>query len=280
MEDNVSIRILQLKNNFYRDIGSSRKEALGKYCVLGYFDAFDISDARMVEETSFNTWEHLGELTYQLDGSMNCRMLVCITKSREEDGEFWKDPKDALFFITMVRVRKEISADDMNGIINKLGKAKKRIGYLSFDHSEIIAVTKTDRYSEGIEGIRELRRICDAVKTYTVFAVKEELLESYESIKSKIIDEKVFCRLHCMVKNYTKAEEFKEELQRHINARNENEVKVRKYETFGGYDWLIEIDDISIYSLLELYKMEKLLTHANEMYDRAFFNIESEILVE
>ena len=44
MDRSISIRILQLKNNFYKDEGSTGQDALGEYCVIGYFDAFDISE--------------------------------------------------------------------------------------------------------------------------------------------------------------------------------------------------------------------------------------------
>lgn len=281
MEKKISIRILQLKNNFYWDNANPGREALGEYCVIGYFDAFDISGKNTVKATGFSTWGPLGELTAQLDGTVNCRMLVCVTERQEEDAEFWEDedPSSVLYFVTMIRVSAELSADEMYGMINLVGVSKKRIGYLSYDHSEMIVVTKTNRYSDGIKGIRELRKLCRAVKTYTVFAITEKFLESYETIQEKVADERVFCRLHCMVKDYEEAEKLRKKLEQQISDRNERKVTIRKFETFGGYDWLLELDDVSICSILECYKMKNLLTHANEMYNKAFFNIESEILV-
>lgn len=280
MDKKVSIRILQLKNNFYWDNVSEEREALGEYCVIGYFDALDISQENVETVTEINTWAHLGRLTSLHAGIANCRMLVCVTEQQEEDRQFWAEHSDPLFFVTMVRIKAGMSADDMNCIINELGKNKKRIGYLSYDHSEIIVVSRTNRYSEGIKGVKELRNLCGAVKTYTVFAMKEDFLESYESIKRKLIDESVFCRLHCMVKDYAEAEKFLKELEQQLNKRNGRQIRIRKFETFGGYDWLMEIDDVSISSMLECYKMKNLLTHANKIYNKAFFNIESEILVD
>lgn len=280
MDRDISFRILQLKNNFYQDNGSTERDALGEYCVIGYFDAFDISDSKMGKVTEFNTWRHLGELTTQLNGTVNCRMLVCITDQQAEDKAFWEEQSDALFFVTMVRVKAGTLADEMKDTVDKLWEPGKRIGYLSYDHSEIIVVSKTNRYSEGIEGVKKLRNVCKAVKTYTVFAIMEKCLESYESIQDKLEDERVFCRLHCMVKDYGEAEKFKNELEKQMSNRNGRPIDIRKFETFGGYDWLMELDDVSVCSVLECYKMKKILTHANEKYNRAFFNIESEILVK
>lgn len=279
MDRSISIRILQLKNNFYKDEGSTGQDALGEYCVIGYFDAFDISDGKIGKVTEFDTWCHVGELTAQLNGTINCRMLVCVTDQQEEDKEFWDDQSDALFFVTMVRVKTGTSADEMRDTVNNLWEPRKRIGYLSYDHSEIIVVSKTNRYSEGIEGVKQLRGICKAAKTYTVFAVMEKCLESFEAIQDKLEDERVYCRLHGMVKDYKEAESFKRKLEKHLSRRNGREIKIRKFETFGGYDWLMELDDVSICSILECYKMRELLTHTNEDYYKAFYNIESEILV-
>ncbi len=279
MDRSISIRILQLKNNFYQDQGSTERGALGEYCVIGYFDAFDISQSKTDRVNGFNTWSHIGKLTMELNGNVNCRMLVCVTDQQQEDKDFWDDQSDALFFVTMVRVEAGTSADEMEDIVNGLWIPHKRIGYLSYDHSEIIVVLKTNRYSEGIEGIKKLRGLCNAAKTYTVFAIMERCLESYESIQEILEDEKVFCRLHCMVKDYAKAEQFQDKLENHMSNRNGRKIKIRRFETFGGYDWLMELDDVSICSILECYKMKELLTHTNADYNRAFFNIESEILV-
>ena len=83
-----------------------------------------------------------------------------------------------------------------------------------------------------------------------------------------------------MVKDYKEAEKFKLELEQHMSNRNGRKIKIHKFETFGEYDWLMEINSISICSMFECYKMKNLLTHSNNIYNKAFFNIESEILVE
>lgn len=280
MDEIVSLRILQLKNNFYWDNASTERKALGKYCVIGYFDAFDISEAKIVNVSEINIWDQLSILTSQLDGTMNCRMMVCITQQQKEDKAFWEDQSDMLFFVTMVMVRADVSTDKMNNIVAELGKTKKRIVYWSYDHSEIIVIAKTNRYSDGIRGVKELRNMFGAVKTYTVFAVMEKYLESYELIQTKLEDEKVFCRLHCMVKDYEEAEKFRVVLEQQVSKHNKKQIRIRKFETFGDCDWLMELDDVSICSIFECYKMNNLLTHTNEAYNNAFFNIESEIFVE
>ncbi len=281
MEKNMSIRILQLKNNFLRDDINPNKEPLGPYCVIGYFDAFAISKEEAVDERNFNSWKCLGKLTSELAGNVNCRMLICFTEDSEKDRKFWEAQEEALFFITMIRLKKEnICFKEQEKIKKKLDEAEKSISYWSYDHSEIIVVTKTKKYSDGIRKVMELREVCSALKMYTVFAMKEDILASYEKIENAIEDEKVSIRLHCMVKDYQKAGIFKKKLEDGLSQRNGRTIKIRKFETFGGYDWLMEVDQISIYSILEHYKMKRLLTHANEIYNEAFFNVESEILTQ
>lgn len=278
----VSIRILQLKNNFYWNNEKTDRKALGEYCVLGYFDALDITEAVKTEVIECNTWEQLGELTSGRGRSLRCRTLVCVTEQREKDEAFWNDRTKAFYFITMIRIKKNASAEDKWGAIEKeLPKSGNYITYLSYDHSEIIVVTKTNTYSEGSRSVRLIRKVCDAVKTYTVFAVREDVLRSYNDINNQLTQEKVCCRLHCMVRNYEKAETFRKELEDHFSKRHDNaSIAVRKYETYGGYDWLLEIDGVSISSVLECYKMGEMLTHSNKDYAAAFFNVESEILIE
>ncbi|MDE7428907.1 MAG: hypothetical protein K2N00_06510 [Lachnospiraceae bacterium] len=282
MEKNISIRILLLKNNLYQDAGCTCEKALGEYCVLGYFDAFDISDEKEVNLAALDTWGYLGEKTSEQDSNMNCRMLVCVTEQQKEDREFWTNNTDPLVFITMIRLGEGGLVAEGDGIFERLTEMPKRMGYLSYDHSEIIVVTKTNQYSDGMKSVRELRSICNAVKTYTVFGIKEDILDSYETIKNWVKDEIVCCRLRCMVKNYEKMEGFRKVLEEHVKKRNADseEIEIRQFEMFGGYDWLIEFDNISICSFLELYKTKELLTHANGEYSEIFFNIESEILIQ
>lgn len=281
-EKNVSIRILQLKNNFYWNSGETEGEALGEYCVLGYFDALDISEADQANVTGFNTWERLGGLTLKQKNALSCRSLVCVTEQQKKDEAFWNDETRVLYFITMVRINKIASAEDKRREIekNESLSSENHISYLSYDHSEIIVVTKTNTYSEGIRDVKRIREICNAVKTYTVFAVREDALQSYGSIYGKMTQENVCCRLHCMVRDYGKAEKFRKELEAHFSKRNGHSVEIRKFETFGGCDWLMEVDNVSISSVFECYKMGKMLTHSNENYRESFFNVESEILVK
>lgn len=277
----VFVRIVQLKNNFYWNRSGTDGKAIGEYCVLGYFDALDITPAKKVGVTKFNTWNQLGELTIDQDNALNCRTLVCVTEQQEKDRKFWNDKTHVLYFITMVRLNKTMWMEGKwSEIVRGLPESENHINYLSYDHSEIIVVTKTNTYSEGIKNVEQIRKACNAVKTYTVFAIEEETLQSYDNIRKKLTDENVCCRLHCMVKDYAKAEEFRKELEERFSQRNKRSVKIRKFEIFGGYDWLLEIDQVSISSAFECYKTGDILTHSNPSYKEAFFNVESEMLIE
>lgn len=279
MDERVAVRILQLKNNFFCDGESRREKPLGEFCTWGYFDAFDISEQNIVIDQKMNTWEEMMKLTYRSEDDVNCRMLVCGTEAIEKDGSFWENSEGKpLFFITMARVDKTKTTINLREVKNQLDNNDDSIVYWSYDHSELVIITKTKKYSAGLEKVRYIRKKNPILKTYTFFAMREQSL--VPGMERMIENEMVCCRMRCIVKDYTCAEIFISSLERALSCTNGGKkICIRKFETFGGYDWLMEIDQIEICSLLQFYRTNELLTHANVRYSMAFYNIESEILL-
>lgn len=83
--------------------------------------------------------------------------------------------------------------------------------------------------------------------------------------------------LKCSIKNYECAEQYFEELIKILQNDNDN-FSFEKYDIFGEYDIIIIIKDIQIREILPLYSMGEILTHSNEEYNKAFYNIETSFI--
>lgn len=287
------VRVLQLKNNFYRDEdyeeNYSREKALGAWCVLGYFDALDIKE--IGSKQGKRTWEGLSDLTVQeLDGTKHLRNLVCLVWDREKDTKFWDFNEQKIFyFISMVRVdRNCVKSDELIHKINLVnqvdnsGLERKQIAYYTYDHSEVIIAHKTDCYSEGLANIRKIRDEFSAFKMHTILALPEEKIKDEDSIIASLgeHDEVVDWRLHVVAKDVDNVMEFVEDIKAILERKDENNYDIRCYDTLGSYDLLIEIDNVKISSICACYCMGELLTHSNQKYQALIYNVESEILIK
>ena len=283
----MSIRILQLINNFYCDNGlqkgKNRKAPLGEYCVLGYFDALDVNLPSDVFQEGDKTWSVLGALSAKKhDGAASRRNIVCVPGDEIRDQQFWKEESALPFcFISMIRVSKEkYSALQMISDVQEMEKKDQNIvTYYTYNHSEVVIVKKTRNYGEGMEYVISLRDRFSAFKVYSILAIREQTLTSHEAIVGEIEDEQIDCRLHCVVKDYKEAETFWTVLNGVLIGYEESEIKAKKYNTLGSYDWMIEINNISIHSMLSCYKMGEILTHTHPVFEKAFFNVETEMLI-
>lgn len=287
----MKVRVLQLINNFYLDEGAAEPDKkttpLGEFCVLGYFDALDVKEFQTVTaddtkaESAF-VWSQLSHLLpEQINGRTNLRNLICITEEVERDSSFWEFEESVPFyFISMIRINGEKCSSELIGKMKKLEEAPDVITYFSYDHSEVVVVKKSGKYSEGMEHVRYLQKFFNVFKMHTIFAIRETLLPPSDHLYNREgMEEIVDCRLHCVIKDFEEASKFKDELKELLTLRNQKEISWRFYETLGNGDWLLEIDRVSFGSLLACYKMGELLTHTNEKFCNAFFNIESEILL-
>ncbi len=269
------IRRIQLKNNLYMDNGqvNNKSEPLGEYCVFGYFDAMNISQKYEGQE---GAWEILSEgVIDEMDGSCAVRSLLCVSKDQEKDAAFWGDEVVLpLLFISIIRLKEPIDSSDLIGRMDTLNQSDDKMAYFSYEHSELIVFMKTKSYSDGYSFSQKLHESFQIYKMYTIFSVKEAALESYDVIERGIINERVDCRLRAIVKDWSLVSEMKEKLE---NALEVSGISARRM--LGNTDVLLEINNVSLPKLLVHYKMNELLTHSNPEYQRAFYNVETEILL-
>ena len=183
-------------------------------------------------------------------------------------------------FVTMVRL-----GDGENGMLeyqrqlmDKMNGEENVIAYLSNSHCEIVVVRHTDRYEEGMKHVHDLQDKMEhvqmkIVKLYTISAVRENMLGDVDQLNEELVS----CRMRAVVKDKSFLKGFLEELR---NKLEDTGSKMKTYETLGASDVFMELENVSLRKLLACYKMGELLTHSNEMYGKAFYNIESEIFSE
>lgn len=145
--------------------------------------------------------------------------------------------------------------------------------YYSLEHCELLTVIRTDSYVAGMKRVKEICGSFSTSKSFTIFAIPEETLKSKDNFNTEIVD--VF--LKCSIKNYECAEQYFEELIKILQNDNDN-FSFEKYDIFGEYDIIIIIKDIQIREILPLYSMGEILTHSNEEYNKAFYNIETSFI--
>ena len=284
----MKARIIELINNFYIDnveeATKSNSAILGNFCVFGYFDAMQVHEIRADSEYKLHIWDKLSNrIVEQQDNHTHQRNLICITEDDEGDELFWESKSDfPFFFITMVRLKQnKCFSEDLMQLVKKMRENTKTvITYLSYDHSEIIVVKKTNSYKEGVRYVFSLRAKFPIFKMHTIYSVKEDTLCSYENIIKIIEDDIINCRFHCVVKSFEKANDFYHLLTKKIKERNNKNIVFQRNDTIGNQDWLIEINDVPLCSILEHYKSGNLLTHSNPSFAAAFFNVETEILLK
>ena len=269
-------------NNYYKDEEDASvtprtitNTALGEYCSLGHFDALHVEllDCEK-EQLNPNVRAKINEtVVKKFDGRYNTRNVVCVTYDDAGDEEFWKGAGGKPFlFVSLVNI-KQIGAQELENLIRSFNRINNVMAYYTYDHSEIAVLRAEESYVHGFKEILCLYDKMDIFKMYTVFAIKEDALEECENVCEEVID----CRLFATVKNRGKAGEFKKEL---ANVLQKEDTEIKMYQTLGNSDCILEIPQISIKKILYCYKMGRLLTHTNEYYKQAFFNIESQFLVE
>lgn len=277
----MRIRVLQMINNYYKDEGEEAiiseertKIELGEYCCLGHFDALHIELLKNPKPMNQSAREEINSIVVKkFKGDYNIRNVVCITFDDEKDEKFWNEASSKPFlFISLVNIKKAIE-QNLDKIIQILNSKANVMSYYTYDHSEIAILRTGDSYIKGFEEILSLYDIMDVFKMYTVFSIRESVLQECKDV----CEETVACRLLATVKNLSEAGVFKREL---ASALGMEDMEIKMYQTFGNCDCILEIPSVSIKRILHCYKMGNLLTHTNGHYKQAFFNVESQFLIE
>jgi len=287
----VKVRAIQLLNDYYKDkieIDNPPKP-LGTYCTLGYFDAMEIISIKV--DGNINEKGVLRSVSddamSRYDGTCNRRNIICVLNENrpeynieDKDEKFWKNAeKKPYLFVTMIRVKHDNpqAEQELQNQMNNLNSKEDTIAYYSYTHSEVIVIQCGNRYRKCSEPIFSAKKSLKAFKTFSVFGVREDVLEHCNDIE----DENVCVRMSAIIRDWDNAHAFVKNLCQYFYESKEeekNKFHFSAYDTLGERDMIIEISNISIKKVLPCYRMGEIMTHANQQYHDAFFNVETEII--
>lgn len=285
----MRVRVLQLLNHYPDDASCSGDEPLGKLCAFGYHDAIEIYTENLPKifssaGTNMTLWKLMDNITIEkINGTHTMQFVSGIFEDslQKKEEKFWKLEEQFPYrFIVMMRIA-DISSLETQERLKKENVEENLIIYKTLEHCEIIAVCKTKTYKEGLEIVEDLRKKFKAQKTYSVFAIEEALLKKkkYWEARLKKTQEMVKILLNITMKNKGEALAFLDELERIIMKNNLN-VTSKIYDILGDEDLLYEIDHVPLERVLPFYAMGEILSHSNEKYKKAFYNIETKFIIE
>lgn len=279
------IRLIQLKNNMIIDDTPITQDDGGyaEYCALGYFDGIDTKSL-----CDCKTWKQIWQTkqNLQLESSSlpyNVYNILCVGLPKLNDQEFWES-KEPFLFISLIRLRGRY--DDIRQKMEALiCKYKEELSpgnivcYRTVDSSDLVLCIKCNDYKVGAQILCSLRSsnntssIIKIQKTYSIFSFRQSYVDGFEDEKCLYDeDDKVDCRLCCLVKEYSKLEEFLEELETSLKTS-----PLKFQYILGSNDIVIELQEIQFKKLLLLYQKGALLTHDNKLYFQTFYNVVTEI---
>ena len=275
----MNIREIELLNHYLEDDKSqNRDNSMGDFrlSLFGYYDGARIGEAR--EELQQTQWESMcKKVIKNLDGTYTSRSIGCLyeDQNKTKEMEFWKQKTEyPFYFFIMMRVEKVSKIRDNIAAQNDRDNI---MVYFSYEHSEIIAVCRASMYREGIQKIHELKAVFDAQKTYSIFAVEEEFLQSknfWEDRPSELVE----LRLNATMRDRKCATKFFYKLGEKLKEGN-SLIDLEVYDEIGEEDVLVEIHNIDLNQILPLYAMGEMLTHSNTEYNKAVYNIKTRIIV-
>lgn len=241
---------------------------------MGHFDALHVAlvDYEKKQNKKTVRAEINEKIVEKLNGDYNIRNVVCVTYDDTKDDAFWEEAERMPFlFVSLVNIS-HVESNMIEKLLRYNNNQPHVMAYYTYDYSEIAVISVAESYKQGFRRVPLLFNKMKIFKMYTVFAVREDILDDCKNVHEESID----CRLYAAVKNWDKIIEFKRKLAKDLE-KEENDIKI--YDTLGNIDCLIEIPQVSIKKMLCCYKMGRLLTHTDECYEKTFFNIESQFLV-
>lgn len=275
------IRVIELLNNFYKDAIETygSEEALGDYCIWGFFDALNTRKITEGLEKQGIMQSVTNAVIYGYDGMCNRKQIVCIHEEEKKDEIFWENPhNEPYLYMTMIRKEyKKNQYSKIKEIMRAINERNNMIAYYSYSHSEVIVVGYASSCKECMKKILQIKELFPIFKTVTVFGIKEE--ELYRC--SKVKKEKISLRLAGKVRNQKNAINMVKKIDVQIRQKGVGtDYRYNAYDTLGAKDIIIEIINVPIENILPLYSTGALLTHTNSEYGVSFYNIETQIIRE
>lgn len=279
-------RIIQLNNNFF---STDNKRELGEYSAFGYYDAIKVMPPQEIPLYEKEGLWKLGadEHAKSLDGTCQRKNTLCLTDKKEADRSFWENAKSCPYlYISLLRVDlakiNERGEVFQNNIESKCKETRTAdivmfsMMYYTNCYTEIMLVIASNSFCACEEVICSILKNEEILKTYSIFAVHEDVISAIE-YKGLPINEdvKVNLKMVCKVDDEELIQTFMEKVA------NSTGAVWRGHRVLGKTDWTYSTDKVSLGKLLPLYGSRGktgLLTHGE--YKDLFYNIESEIMCQ
>lgn len=279
-------RKIQLISNIYKGKSEDKDiEALGEYCVFGPFDAlsFEEEEQGTDEPAYYDDKDKIRE-------KCRCFHITCVSDEDDKEKQFFKRAALFPFLFVSFFVASElgngnydINADHQD-IRNKirivnLQNPNCRICF-SYEKYSFILFHLCNQYKEGLKKILEIEQLFPKAKSSTVFAVREDALDTQNELYEAIRDDKVGVRLQGIMTDKSRADDYLSKLGKMIMGFSKPAERIAWYDTLGSADILVEIDGVFLKEVLPLYKSGSFLTHMCHDYQNAWYNIETKFIIE
>lgn len=299
------LRMIQLRSSLISEIAQPELDT--EYSTFGYFDGIETKRLNNCNNWKEVWQECLTEQRKSLCGKYSIFNTLCIyiddylhqkqqdeqkAKHDEDDKDikFWKSEKPYLF-LAMIRFQrrfKNILSQIMaieKQIEKKYGTMIECICYFTLDSNDLILCLKSGTYRVGVTCVAELYRMIQTTavdnnkvrKIHTIFSIQQEYLEQIgkdDDIGKRECDPLVICQMSCMIKDRERVEEFERELKIKLGD------SYTRSRIMGGNDVVYRYNGIEASRLFRLYKKDGLLTHTNDLYSAAFYNINTEVTIQ
>lgn len=278
MKNGKKIRFLELHNHYPDDYVDNINSVLGRYCAFGYHDAISISEVDEMTE-DLGLWNKRSDIvSKKINGTSTMQVISVLfdVENEKKEQNFWNEENDEKYpycFFTFIRVGESGKKEDIGAIIKEINWDFNCMAYYSFEHCEVLCVTRFDRYRLGIDKVKQICQKFSVCKSYTIFAVPEACLHMVNDSEKEIVN----VVMKCNVKNHVNAENFLNYLEQILKSSNEN-IIFEKYDMVGQFDILVLVKGVVMKDILPLYAMGRLMTHSNPSYSGAFYNIETSFI--
>lgn len=280
------IRLFQFKNNF---LSESKKKLEAEYSVIGYFDGLDMKTDKEMEVGEKN--RILSDPSYafiEKNPDEMCDYFNIVGLREKDDTKFWEMQEEALVFISCIRFVKK--SNNLSKIIENIEKTYNAICFTTLDNSDLIICLRTKSYIKGHEAIENYHMViqtCDPEnnlqKGFSVLAIQQLILDALaQDMILGIKEERLHCVLRGVIKNWSNINVFLVKLKDKLKIKDteENIERLGIYGLLGSEDITIILREICSIDLFKLYADNGLMTHNNDVYSDAFYNVRTEILRE
>ena len=282
------VRLFSFKNTFLSD---NPEPVDARYNIIGYFDGMDVSMMQLDADNLQNQIRYIGdpfgtkliESSLKNSPEMNYDLYHIIGFHTETDNYFWSS---SCPFTLITSLKFRVPPSDLLQSIREAEKDTNVLIYTTLDSSDVLICIHCSYIHQAYSKLLSIEYLFSGdglapnqgnfLKGYSHIAVSQSYIERIASSPETAEDaDFVDVQFRANGKNQYHLETFRQAL---AHALDKPITELREYGIFGSDDYSILALEVSERKLLRLYARGGLLTHGNQNYTDAFFNVRTEIL--